>query len=369
MRLRDSVALTLPSFILRVVLGVTFLWAGTGKLMGTMEVSGDDAARLANLGVDLDPIQSSQPDANQPGTNQPTNDPEPANPLPDAPVTTEPETPTTQSPDPAGDEANNTDQPADPAQDIQQQVEDIKKQIEQATQPQGTPKSDPPAATGSDTSKGNRVNQISSMTMPAYTLTPVQQVSGNRTASDYPEPLQCQRVYSIALMISKAADPGLTPDSQPITPTMPSKLASGPWPKILAWSAAITEIVAGAFLILGLLTRLSALGIFGVMLVAMWMTQIGPAALHSTDAILGFIPNNQPWYSPGSYSNLLWQVALASMSLAVMFLGSGAIGLDRLFFSPHPRDPYIHGDPKAPKKQQMNPASAQRSEFDRSPSS
>ena len=41
MRLRDSIALTLPSLLLRLVLGLTFIWAGTGKLMGTMQVSGD----------------------------------------------------------------------------------------------------------------------------------------------------------------------------------------------------------------------------------------------------------------------------------------------------------------------------------------
>jgi hypothetical protein len=100
------------------------------------------------------------------------------------------------------------------------------------------------------------------------------------------------------------------------------------------------------------------------------MTQIGPAALHSSDAILGFIPRHDDLFSPAAYSNLLWQVALASMSLAVMFLGSGAIGLDRLLFSSSPRDPYLHGDPKAKggKKQGMNPAIAQRTEFDRSPS-
>ena len=51
MRLRDQVALTLPTFFLRLILGITFLWAGTGKLMGTYTVTGDDAARLANIGV------------------------------------------------------------------------------------------------------------------------------------------------------------------------------------------------------------------------------------------------------------------------------------------------------------------------------
>jgi len=50
MRCRDHVALTLPSLLLRLVLGITFLWAGAGKIIGTTTVEGDNAARLANLG-------------------------------------------------------------------------------------------------------------------------------------------------------------------------------------------------------------------------------------------------------------------------------------------------------------------------------
>ena len=84
MRLRDSIALTLPSFLLRLVLGVTFIWAGTGKLIGTMQVSGDDAARLANLGVDLNIIEP------EPTQGEPERDellkPLPQDPVIDAPV-------------------------------------------------------------------------------------------------------------------------------------------------------------------------------------------------------------------------------------------------------------------------------------------
>lgn len=365
MRVRDSVALTLPSLFLRLVLGITFIWAGTGKLIGTMEVSGDAAARLANLGIDLDPIAPTTP---PPAQSEPV-ETKPVNPLPDS-----------ESSDPA--------LPAEtqPAEDLEQQAKDIVEQIKQSvptTPPQEQPANlpaelptEPPTQLPNQlpnedpTPKGDEpiVEKLGST--QGFAITRVQNTTADRTGSDFPQPLECQRVYSIALMISKAADPGLTPDSQPITPTMPAALANGPWPKVLAWAAAITELVAGAFLILGLLTRISALGTLSVMLVAMWMTQIGPAALQANDAILGFIPRHSDLFSPAHYSTLLWQLALVSMSLAVVFLGSGAIGLDRLFFSPHSRDPYLHGDPKAPKpgkKQTMNPAAAQRSEFDRSP--
>lgn len=344
MRLRDSIALTLPSLLLRLVLGLTFVWAGTGKLVGTMQVSGDDAARLANLGVDLNSIQRApaQTDA----------DPdEPMDPLPD---------------DPPAD--SSADQTPDQDTDLEDQANQIIEKLNNAAEsPAQSAPTTPPASQPAGPEAGADTGSLGRALASTPVWTRVQNASADRSASDFPEPVQCQRVYSIALMISKAADPGLTPDSQPITPIMPAKLASKPWPKVLAWAAAITEIVAGGLLILGLFTRLSALSTFFVMLVAMWMTQFGPAALHTNDALLGFIPRADDLFSPAAYAQLFWQLALATMSLAVVFLGSGVIGLDRLFFSPHSRDPYLHGDPKAPKKAPTNPAAAQRSEFDRSP--
>ncbi|MFG0247150.1 MAG: DoxX family membrane protein [Phycisphaerales bacterium JB052] len=357
MRLRDSIALTLPSFFLRLVLGITFLWAGTGKLMGTMQASGDDAARLANMGVVLDPV--TPPALAEPQVDDPELvDPEPTSPLPD--LTDEPE----KQLDAIEDGVEDT------MTDLQEQANEVIKKIEEATESPAPP----PASTTDEPTSETGTEKMGTETIgtvrhhePMFVR--VQNTTGDRAASDFPDPMACQRLYSIALMISKAADPGLTEDSQPITPIMPTKLATGNWPKLMAWAAAITELVAGGLLILGLLTRLSALSTLTVMLVAMWMTQFGPAAFHSSDAILGFIPRADDLFSPAAYGQLLWQLALASMSLAVVFLGSGAIGLDRLIFSSHPRDPYLHGDPKAGKKQTMNPASAQRTEFDRSPPS
>ncbi|MAO20099.1 MAG: hypothetical protein CMJ35_12285 [Phycisphaerae bacterium] len=349
MRLRDTIALTLPSFFLRLVLGITFLWAGTGKLMGTMQVSGDDAARLANMGVVLNPV--TPPALADPQVEDPELvDPEPTSPLPD--LTDEPETPLDAVEDGVEDTMT----------DLQEQANEVIKKIEEATE---TPT--PPSTGGDESTNEAGVESIGFNPMLDARIVRVQNTTGDRAASDFPDPMECQRLYSIALMISKAADPGLTEDSQPITPIMPPKLATGNWPKLMAWAAAITELAAGGLLILGLLTRLSALGTLSVMLVAMWMTQFGHAAFHTNDAILGFIPRADDLFSPAAYGQLLWQLALASMSLAVVFLGSGAIGLDRLIFSSHPRDPYLHGDPKAGKKQAMNPASAQRTEFDRSP--
>jgi uncharacterized membrane protein YphA (DoxX/SURF4 family) len=334
MRLRDQVALTLPSFFLRLVLGITFLWAGTGKLMGTYLVTGDDAARLANIGVM--PITPAPPPLTQPEVPVEQVD-ELTNPLvedsADAPETTPDETPS-------------------------------ETQEENQEEPQ-------PEVDGSDT-EADQTNEVlgltqsDSLTRQTHQWTNAQYSGSSYAGSDFPDPVEVKRAYSIALMISKGADPGLTPDSSPINPILPSMLGSKPWPKILAWAAAITELVAGIFLVLGLFTRLSAVGTFSVMLVAMWMTQIGPAAIQSSDAILGFIPRvTDPW-SPAAYSAVLWQLAIAAMSVAVFFLGSGPLGVDRLIFKPRHRDPYLHGDPKAAKPQTTQSA-PDRSEFDRTP--
>lgn len=333
MRLRDQVALTLPSLFLRLILGITFLWAGTGKLVGTYTVSGDDAARLANIGI-------------MPTAPSPQSTPNPIS----EPVIEDPEdlTPTLPETD---------DSIAPPAEAIIEKTDDapeigedlIEKSTEQL-----------PGVTNEEDNE----NEIRLQT--------VQYSGASYAASDFPDPMEVKRVYSIALMLSRAADPGLTADSSPIEPIMPEMFGSGLWPKVLAWAAAITELAAGVFLIIGLFTRISSLCILSVMLTAIWMTQLGPATIQSNNAILGFIPNHADLWSPGSYSTLLWQLALAGMSLAVFFLGSGAIGVDRMIFKPAPRDPYIHGDPKA-SKGTKNAKAAQatppvnRGEFDRTP--
>lgn len=331
MRLRDQVALTLPTLFLRLVLGVTFLWAGTGKLLGTYSVTGIDAARLANIGVMPTPIQTTPPEAQ-------------------TDIQSETQTESESKPDPIAEPAP-ADEPINPLPDLNEQANEIIEAIEEQLDSETADTPDPV------------INE------PKFEFQSVQHSNTVYAASDFPDEMEVKRVYSLALMIAKAAAPGLTKDSQPIDPILPSKLAYAPWPTAFAWAAAVTEIAAGAFLILGFMTRVSAVSTLSIMLVAMWMTQFGPAAIQSTDAILGFIPSKSDPWAPGAYSNLLWQLALAAMSGAVFFLGSGALGIDRILFKPSHRDPYVHGDPKAGKttkaSQQQTPQD--RGEFDRTP--
>jgi len=344
MRLRDQVALTLPTLFLRIILGLTFLWTGTGKLVGTYPVTGDDAARLANIGVMPTPPTPSE------SASEPAPPPEQA-----------PEPISEPIPEQTGqDSIEPVAVPADPDLNEQQANEIIEMIEEQLNPPTQEPIQEP--------AKANQANE-SDKPERKVRLESVQYAGTVYAGSDFPEPMEVKQVYAIALMISKAADPGLTQDSTPINPTLPSALASKPWPKALAWIAAITEIVAGSFLILGFLTRINALGTLSIMLVAIWMTQFGPAAIQSNDAILGFIPLNEPIWSPASYMPLFWQLALAAMSISVFFLGSGAIGIDRVIFKPTHRDPYLHGDPKAnkPTKGTATEPPTDRGAFDRTP--
>ena len=329
MRCRDHIALTLPSFLLRLTLALTFLWAGTAKLVGTSTTDGDNAARLANLGVTF--IQEN-------------------------PIVLEPET---------------IDEPINPLPDAEPILDELDAQSEseiQADEPAADP-SDPSASLPMDPMLEQQTNANSHL----VSFRNIAQTTAPAVGSDFQEPVTYRNLYNIALLLDRACSPGLTEDSQPITPIVPSWMGQGRVPVIAAWATAITELVCGAFLLIGFLTRFSALSLCIVMLVAMWTTHIGPAALQSTDAILGFIPNTPDPWNPASYSVLLWQLAIVTMTLSVALLGAGPLSLDRMIFRPGRRDPYVSGEsrpvqPKAPKQKPEAPAKPhERGEFDRSP--
>lgn len=323
MRYRDHIALTLPSLLLRLVLAITFLWAGTGKIIGTTTTQGDNAARLANLGVTFLADTPAEQDAESD--------------LPDEPVNPLPES----------------------ESDVQEQLDDLESQ---------TPTDEDPEATQESTNDNAPERRVMNTQEPVFVH--VVQSTAPAVGSDYPDPVRIKNVYKITLLLDHATSPGLTEDSQPITPTMPTWMGSGKMPVYAAWATAITELSAGLFLLIGLFTRISALSLTIVMLVAIWTTNIGPAALQSTDALLGFIPHTADPWNPASYSILLWQFAIIMMSLSVFLLGAGPLSMDRLIFRPGRRDPYVAGTPerKQPKIKQDPPApAADRTSFDRTP--
>ncbi|MBL8964896.1 MAG: DoxX family protein [Phycisphaerae bacterium] len=253
---RHSLASLVSPVFLRLVLAVTFFWAGLGKVVATSDYSGDDAATLKRWNITS---------SGSPTTPAPTNAPTPP---------TTPTTPTTPTDPPADGASAGEPAPAEPATDS----------------------------------------------------------------------IRAPRLYHIALMIERMArtspPPPATIDSTPTPPTpelrrtIPAFAADGRTPVVLAWSAAICEIAAGVCCFIGLLTRLAALSLAGVMATAIWLTQIGPAYA-SGSAMFGFLPRHET-FDTAAWQPLLWQVSLLGASLALLFAGPGLISLDRLFFHrPH----------------------------------
>jgi uncharacterized membrane protein YphA (DoxX/SURF4 family) len=164
------------------------------------------------------------------------------------------------------------------------------------------------------------------MTEPAFVL--AQGTTPLYTAADFPVPQPVRRLYGLSLLIESSAFPepgedGTTPDS-----IWPAWGAEGPWPIVLAWAAALAEVLAGLFLLFGFMTRFSGLTVAGVMVVAMWLTEIGPA-LQAGDTKLGFLPNREV-FDTAAWRSLLWQFALFCSGMAVVFSGAGALALDRM---------------------------------------
>jgi len=155
------------------------------------------------------------------------------------------------------------------------------------------------------------------------------------------------RLYSIAFMLKSASapgdfEPGHARAGEKKMPLVPAFAASGKTPVYLAWAAALTEIFAGGFLLLGFVARLSAIALAGVMLTAMWLTEFGPA-IQSGATVWGFLPDRPP-FDIGAWMHLGWQIALLGCCFAALFAGAGAMSLDRLLFGgggggPEPKKP------------------------------
>jgi uncharacterized membrane protein YphA (DoxX/SURF4 family) len=137
-----------------------------------------------------------------------------------------------------------------------------------------------------------------------------------------------KRLHTIALTIYRAGNPEPLDGGAPVRPMWPRDLAAGAWPRHLAWAVAIAEILGGACILLGALTRLWSLAVFGVMLGAIWLTQIGPA-IQKGQTLLGFLPD-YPVLDAAAWQPFWFRFALALTALALAFLGPGRASVDGL---------------------------------------
>lgn len=238
--MRTCLTNNLTPLLLRLALGLTFLWAGWGKVWVKVDFAPDALAQLANMGVDRARDAASRA---------------PAPSLPDA-----------QTPPP-------------------------------------NPGSVSLVQNGAAPSTPGRVY----------------------TAADFAGPAQLPGLYGLALFLRGSA----TGDK----PILPASVGRDAWPVRLAHAAAWTELLGGAFLLIGLFTPLSGFAIACVMGTALWMTQIGPATLGGGPSTLGFLPplNN---FSAGDagWSKFLWQLLIVFSALSLVFSGAGAVSVDRWIF-------------------------------------
>lgn len=115
---------------------------------------------------------------------------------------------------------------------------------------------------------------------------------------------------------------------------LPGFMASGKWPIWSANAVAVTELLGGIMVLIGLLTRLWSLGIAGVMVGALWLTSIGPVVVMGQPGWPGFfeVLPAIDGFSSQAWQTWLWQASLIAGSLSLACLGAGAMSLDRLFF-------------------------------------
>ncbi|MEL6739259.1 MAG: DoxX family membrane protein, partial [Planctomycetota bacterium] len=290
---RDQLGLNLAPLMLRVMLAATFFWAGLGKVVTTVDLSPEQAARLANIGG---------PPPGAPGTSQP-------------PVAL---------PDPQPDpQAEPQAEAAEPQASAAFALRFVSQDAPNATSDAAAD-----AAADPDADQG-------AAGVRAY------------VPADFPDGLSVRRLFNLALLIDAAAIPGLDDQSEPKRAIWPLALGEKPWPVALAWAAAITELVIGVTLLLGLLTRISAVQVVGIMGVAMWLTQFG-AAIQSGTTQLGFLPGHAP-FDTGAWMALAWQLSLFASGLALIFLGPGQASLDALLFGRG------KAPARAPKRDRSNP--------------
>ncbi len=88
-----------------------------------------------------------------------------------------------------------------------------------------------------------------------------------------------------------------------------------PMADVMAWVVALAEFGGGVLLVLGLCTRLAALGHACVMLVAI-------AQVHWSQGFKMHVANGQP-------AGFEWQLALLCMALCLVMRGAGSLSLDR----------------------------------------
>jgi len=272
---RSRLGLDLAPVLLRIALGAVFIHAGAGKLFYTMPVSGVSASKLVGMGL---------AEAKAPATGSRGLAPSvlgPGEVLGPGP---------SEEPGPAPD-ADDTAEP---------------------TGPENLP---PPTKLGHrDPADWGNKPDVTVVLPPDQQIDP--EVIGELSVS--------RRLW-LVLVMDGAAQRG----------QWPSALATPDALNALAWAAALTEFIGGWLVLIGLMTRIWALGLASTMVVALWLTQIGPAMAMDSGAFLGFLPPMEmedPSRWTSAWQTMFFQLTLACAAGALALVGAGWVSLDGLLF-------------------------------------
>jgi uncharacterized membrane protein YphA (DoxX/SURF4 family) len=368
----------LSPVFLRVALGVTFIWAGLGKVIPTVPVQGVDAALLANAGLTLDPARRNVPPPAP--EREPAPELSPMGPLP-LPAPTgapadgresdqgrggggerggaNPEKPSKPRPAPSRPQPSPDDEVASLSwaelsgearhevrplvamaqtrSPVDEPAEPAEPEPARPTKPKPVKPEPKPTKPAPSESADRGQTPASTVTPPASRAPrearpagwPAHLPRGQSTAADFPEPVQVRRVYDLSLTLIKAAFPAPLENGKVRMSIWPQRLGLDPWPRYFAWAAGLTELLCGVLVLVGFFTRTAALLLTLTMLTAAWLTTIGPA-IASGNAVLWVLPD-RVWWNPREWSVPLWQLAIIAMGLAVTFAGPGWLSLDRFF--------------------------------------
>lgn len=297
MTVRDKVALSIPPLFLRCALAATFIWAGYAKVFLSADVPAESAAVLANMGASLKGAGPAQAPAPPPATSKPS---EAAPPKPPEEKQPQP---------PAADSPVAPEQPLpDPKKPVSREVEREPARPHVIDAAWTLDDADAPAPTGGAAT-------------PTATTT--------FSAADFHATVSVPRKWMVALVLHGAAHP-----KEGAGRTWPKEWATGKIPLRLAEIASWTELVGGVLALVGLFTRLAGAGLFSTMVVAIWLTTIGPVVTgpDGSPSFLGFLPPLGTFDTP-AWQMWLFQLAMAMCALALVFSRAGALSLDSLLFS------------------------------------
>lgn len=351
---------------LRLALAAIFFWAAYPKLFLTMPVEGESAAQLANAGL-LEPISpgSTAPDtpdslpagggtagdadaeafapidgvvlsvAFQPDPAEPTGDVggSPERPTPpseeqpaDGPPTAEPPVADTSPPAAEPEPAPSDPAAVDPLPIEPEPAEPTR--VERPVENAAPESADPPVSSLSERASASEPRDAE-LPEPSGNVTINSGVP--YTAEDFPEPIDVRRYHGLALALLNGAEARQGVQSVPDFAVSNPMVLRG-----LTLSAAIVELIAAVLLAFGVLSRLWALSLVGVMATAMWMTSVAPW-IGETDAFLGFLPPlayDTPSWTQSSFQVFLFQLVILAASLTVLCIGPGALSIDRMIFGP-----------------------------------